>query len=156
MVPFKSVPHAVYEFFGAWFLFLWKRGMKKLNTVFKDCVKNHTSLLIICVRPSGIRSLHFQVQWVSLFYFFNFFHHCPHFSSFTAWITIVTPLACWLTHHPAAPLPVIKRGVMATTVRGWKNVLRLPGTEEVRWTLSPSLKRTLKGGGEGGLCYIIQ
>lgn len=39
---------------------------------------------------------------------------------------------------------------MATTVRGWKNAFWLPGTEEIRWTISPSLKRTLKEGREWG------
>lgn len=94
-----------------------------------------------------------SLSGISFFFFFSFSttvpisHHSPPGPPSSA------PLACWLTHHPAPPLPVIKRSVMATAVRGWKNVLRLPGTDEVRWTLSPSLKRALKGGGEGGRCY---
>lgn len=33
---------------------------------------------------------------------------------------------------------------MVTTVSGWKNVLLLLGTKEVRCVLSPGLKRTLQ------------
>lgn len=136
-------------------LFLWKGAYKKLNTVCKDCVKIiHPCWSFACDR-SGIQSPRPQVQRVPSIFFFSsplsflFFHRCPYLSSFTAWPVGLTPLACWLTHHPAAPLPVIKRSVMATTVRGWKNVLQLPGSEEVRWTLSPGLKGTLMGGGGG-------
>lgn len=152
MVPepsFRSVPHTV--FWRLVFVPL-KRGIKKNWILFSKIVLESYILVDHWCATEGNPVSSLSGEFSFSFSFFSFFHHCPHFSSFTAWPTVVTPLACWLTHHPAALLPVIKRSVMATAVRGWKNVLRLPGTEEVRWTLSPSLKRTLKGGGEGGLC----
>lgn len=45
---------------------------------------------------------------------------------------------------------------MATVVKGWKNARRLPGTEEIRWTISPSLKRTLKEGREEGVHVTLK
>lgn len=143
-------------------LFLWKRAVEKqktktkLNTVCQDCVEIIHPCWSFCVRPKrnavSLSLVTFRCrEFLSFYHYFLSFLFFPPLSPsltiITAWPVGRTPLACWPTHHPAAPLPVIKRSVMATTVRGWKNVLQLPGSREVRWTLSPGLKRTLKGGG---------
>ena len=58
------------------------------------------------------------------------------FLIFAAWPAVaVTPLVCRLTHHEARRCRLL-RVAMVTAVRGWKNALRLPGTEEVEDALT--------------------
>lgn len=94
------------RFLGAWFLFLcnvrkrgWQGGLKKLNTVFKDCVK---IILVdhLCATEgdpvsslSGAVSFSFSPLSVPISQFHRLAHRWRHSSCFVDWLIIQRAVA---------------------------------------------------------------